>query len=150
MATGGAATAISAPVIFDGTRFLEDHCLITQSGLVTQLLATSDCAPDIARITLTSGILAPGFIDLQVNGGGDLMFNNNPYRAALGTMFAAHRRTGTTAMMPTLISDTPAQQELAVAAVREAIAGDDPGILGIHLEGPFFASARRGAHRARR
>ena len=76
------------------------------------------------------------------------MFNNAPCEATLLTMLEAHRAGGTTAFMPTLLSDTRACQEQAVAAVRAARASQNPGILGIHLEGPHFAQARRGAHSA--
>jgi N-acetylglucosamine-6-phosphate deacetylase len=144
----GTTVAISAPSIFDGARFLREHCVIIQSGTVTQLLPAQDCPRELDLVALANGTLAPGLVDLQVNGGGDLMFNNNPCETTLATMLQAHRATGTTAMMPTLISDTRARQEEAVAAVRAARASGNAGILGIHLEGPHFDPARHGAHRA--
>jgi len=148
MPDSGSAIAISAPSIFDGAHFLQDHCVIIRAGLVTGLVPLGQCPTGLETVVLAGGILAPGLVDLQVNGGGDLMFNNAPTAATLATMVSAHRATGTTAMLPTLISDTREQQQLAVAAVRAARKNVDSGILGIHLEGPFFEPARRGAHSA--
>ena len=140
--------AISAPTVFDGERFLHNHCVIVVANTVTQLLPVQDCPAGLDTVALEQGILAPGLIDLQVNGGGDLLFNNAPSCATLNTMLAAHRATGTTAMLPTVVSDTPAVQQAAVDAIREARADDLHGILGIHLEGPFFDLAKCGAHNA--
>jgi N-acetylglucosamine-6-phosphate deacetylase len=144
----GTAFAISAPSIFDGAQFLSDHCVIVQHGAVTQLLPTSQCPTTLEILALPEGVLAPGLIDLQVNGGGDVMFNNSPCEETLTIMLDAHRATGTTSLMPTLISDTGAMQRQSVAAVRAAIAGGAKGILGIHLEGPYFEDAKRGVHSA--
>ena len=144
----GTAFAISAPSIFDGAQFLSHHCVIVQHGTVVQLLPTSQCPTTLEILALPEGVLAPGLIDLQVNGGGDVMFNNSPCEETLTIMLDAHRATGTTSLMPTLISDTGAMQRQAVAAVRAAIAGGAQGILGIHLEGPYFEDAKRGVHSA--
>lgn len=144
----GTAFAISAPSIFDGAHFLQDHCVIVRDQVVERLAPLAQCPPTLDVVELADGTLAPGLIDLQVNGGGDLMFNNDPSETTLATMLNAHRASGTTTMMPTLISDTRDIQERAVAAVRAARAEANPGILGIHLEGPYFDVARRGAHRA--
>lgn len=148
MSDNGNAFAIRAPSVFDGERFLPDHCVIVRQGAVAQLLPGNDCPRDLQRVELATGTLAPGLIDLQVNGGGDLLFNNAPSANTVHAMLAAHRGSGTTAILPTFLSDTRARQQLAVAAVRAARAAGNPGILGIHLEGPFFEPARRGAHSA--
>ena len=148
MPDSGTAFAICAPSLFDGAQFLRDHCVVVRAGTVERVLPMAECPGDLDAIVLTAGTLAPGLIDLQVNGGGDLMFNNDPCEATLVAMLDAHRPTGTTAMMPTLISDTRERQQQAVAAVRAACAGGNPGILGVHLEGPYFDLARRGAHQA--
>ena len=144
----GTVVAISAPSIFDGAHFLQNHCVVVRGETVAGLLPLAQCPAGLDVVALPEGTLAPGLIDLQVNGGGDLMFNNQPGEETLVAMLDAHRATGTTAMMPTLISDTRAIQEQAVSAVRAARAGGHAGILGIHLEGPHFEVARRGAHRA--
>ncbi len=92
--------------------------------------------------------LLPGFIDAQVNGGGGVLFNNAPTVEAIRRIGAAHRRFGTTGFLPTLISDDVEVMRAAIAAVREAIAQGVPGVLGIHLEGPYLAPARKGTHDA--
>jgi N-acetylglucosamine-6-phosphate deacetylase len=148
MNDSGNAFAISAPSVFDGDRFWQDHCVIVRQGAVTQLLPAGECPRDLPLLELETGTLAPGLVDLQVNGGGDLLFNNAPTESTVHGMLAAHRGSGTTAILPTFISDTSEQQLRAVAAVRAARASGNPGILGIHLEGPFFERARRGAHSA--
>ena len=148
MPTRGTATAISAPTVFDGGRLLPNHCVVVLGDAITQLLPTAQCPAGLDVITLEHGILAPGFIDLQVNGGGDLMLNNAPERATVNAMHSAHRALGTTSMLPTVMSDTREVQQAAVNAVRAARTAGNPGIAGIHIEGPFFAPARRGAHNA--
>jgi N-acetylglucosamine-6-phosphate deacetylase len=92
--------------------------------------------------------LVPGFIDTQVNGGGGVLFNDEPTVDGIRTIAQAHRRFGTTGLLPTLISDDVDVMRRAVAAVEEAIAQKVPGILGIHLEGPYLAPARKGVHDA--
>ncbi|MET0328667.1 MAG: N-acetylglucosamine-6-phosphate deacetylase, partial [Luteimonas sp.] len=89
-----------------------------------------------------------GFVDAQVNGGGGVLFNNATTVEAIRTIAHAHRRFGTTAMLPTLISDDLEVMRSAIAAVREAIETGVPGIAGIHLEGPYLAPARKGTHDA--
>ena len=87
----------------------------------------------------------PGFIDIQVNGGGDLLFNDAPAPETIQAIAKAHRRFGTTALLPTLISDTPDKMPKALAAVEQA-AAVNPSIIGIHLEGPFLSPERAGVH----
>lgn len=94
-----------------------------------------------------SGILTPGYVDLQVNGGGDALLNHDPSPAAMATMAAAHRRFGTVAILPTVITDAP--EVLARAAAAALAAKGQPGIIGLHIEGPHIAAARRGTHAER-
>jgi N-acetylglucosamine-6-phosphate deacetylase len=89
--------------------------------------------------------LAPGFIDVQVNGGGDVLFNDTPTMEGIAAIVAAHRRFGTTALLPTLISDTAKKMQAASAAADAAVASM-PGVLGIHFEGPFLSLERAGVH----
>jgi N-acetylglucosamine-6-phosphate deacetylase len=99
-------------------------------------------------IDLDGGLLAPGFIDCQVNGGGGELFNDEPSVETIARIGRAHRRFGTTGFLPTLISDDLDVVARGIDAVREAIARGVPGVLGIHVEGPFLNEARRGVHDA--
>ncbi|WP_374534925.1 N-acetylglucosamine-6-phosphate deacetylase [Phenylobacterium sp.] len=100
------------------------------------------------RIDLEGGYLLPGFIDTQVNGGGGALFNDAPTVEAIATIGAAHRAYGTTGFLPTLISDDLATVAQAIAAVDAAIEAGVPGVLGIHIEGPFLSEERKGVHDA--
>ena len=102
-----------------------------------------------ATLNLDGGYLIPGLFDLQVNGGGGVLFNDAPTVATLRTMAKAHRTFGTCAMLPTLISDDIDKARAAIWAVEQAIAEGVPGIVGIHLEGPMLNPAKRGIHDAR-
>ena len=104
----------------------------------------------IARTALDGGFLIPGFIDTQVNGGGGALLNDSPTAATIAVIAGAHRRFGTTGLLPTLISDDLDVVAAAIAAVDEAIAAGVPGVLGIHIEGPFLNVERRGIHDAAR
>jgi len=97
---------------------------------------------------LQGALLLPGFIDTQVNGGDGLLFNDAPTMATIARIGAAHRRFGTTGFLPTLISDELATVRAAVDATRAAIAARAPGVLGIHIEGPYLSARRRGIHEA--
>jgi N-acetylglucosamine-6-phosphate deacetylase len=99
-------------------------------------------------IDLGGQFLLPGFIDVQVNGGGGRLFNDDPSVDTIAVIAAAHRRFGTTGLLPTLISDDFSIIERGIAAIDEAIDAGVPGVLGIHIEGPFLSSARRGIHLA--
>lgn len=138
--------AISAPAVFDGDQFLSEHCVIVEGDRIANLVPASDCPRSLPVTQFHNGTLAPGFIDLQVNGGGDVLFNNTPEPKALAKMLHAHRGKGSTSILPTLLSDTRDKQEAAVAAVRTARSIANSGILGLHLEGPHFLPDKRGAH----
>jgi len=140
--------AIAAERLFDGDAWLTRHAIIISDGYIEALLPTAALPSGLPLVNLPEGTLAPGLIDLQVNGGGGVMFNNELTVDGLTTIAAAHRRCGTTTIMPTLISDTPDAQRAAATAVDEAVAAGNAGILGLHIEGPFFDPARRGTHKA--
>ncbi len=97
---------------------------------------------------LQGALLLPGFIDIQVNGGAGLLFNDQPTAVAIAAIGAAHRRFGTTGFLPTLISDDLGTVKTAIGAAREAIEGGAPGVLGIHIEGPYLNVRRKGIHDA--
>lgn len=134
--------------IFDGTGRSHGHALLVEDGRVTAIVA-EDAVPGGADVTeLDGGVIAPGFVDLQVNGGGGVMFNDAPSVELLQVMARAHAGLGATAILPTLITDTARHTRAAIAAVEEARAAGVPGILGLHLEGPHLSVARKGAHAA--
>jgi N-acetylglucosamine-6-phosphate deacetylase len=144
-------TAPHPPLVFRNghvlteRRFERDVSVVVEDGHIVALLH-GEAARGAQAIDLDGGYLVPGFIDTQVNGGGDVLFNDAPDVDGLRRIAAAHRRFGTTGLMPTLISDDVAVMRRAIDAVREAIAQGVPGILGIHLEGPYLAEARKGVH----
>ncbi|MDV7269933.1 N-acetylglucosamine-6-phosphate deacetylase [Thioclava sp. A2] len=129
--------------IFDGTRLLEGYELELTHGAISALRpVTAGCA----EVDLGGDILMPGFVDLQVNGGGGLLFNEAQTVSALKTIAAAHRSLGTATILPTLITDRREVSRAAIKAAREAIAQGVAGIGGLHLEGPHLSVARKGAH----
>jgi N-acetylglucosamine-6-phosphate deacetylase len=133
--------------IHDGVRLHRGKALVVDDTHVS-IIALAGRPRDADVIALENGIIAPGFVDLQVNGGGGLMFNDAQTVAALEQIAHAHRRLGTAAFLPTLISDTPKRVQAAIEAVEAAIAKEVPGIVGLHLEGPHLAPSRKGAHDA--
>jgi len=141
------ACALIASRLFTGEAMLEEHALVIEGGKVADIVPAGQ-APDRAERLPDGVLLAPGFIDTQVNGGGGTLLNDDPSVAAMERVAAAHRRFGTTALMPTFITDRPERRRLAIAAAREAVERGVPGILGLHLEGPFISLERRGVHRA--
>jgi N-acetylglucosamine-6-phosphate deacetylase len=141
--------AYLAPRIFDGERWHLDAALLVRSGLVEAIVARRDVPAGATLTELAHGLLAPGFVDLQVNGGGGVQFNEQPTLEGIRRICDAHRKLGTAWLLPTLISDTPevllAALDAGAAAARQRI----PGFLGLHLEGPHLAPGHQGAHDVR-
>ncbi len=141
--------AIAASCVFDGQVAHRDAAVILAGDRIESVVPCADLPGDLPVHELPEGLwLVPGFIDIQVNGGGDVLFNDAPAPETIRRIAAAHRRFGTTALLPTLISDSPAKMTAAVAAV-DALAGVEPGVLGIHLEGPFLSPEKAGVHAPR-
>ena len=140
--------AICAARIFNGEKMLHDHAVVVENERITGVVETAKLPTGISQINREGGILAPGFIDVQVNGGGGVLLNNTPERNTLDTMTSAHRRYGTTAMMPTIVSDTTHRQKECVEAIQAAMSGGNQSVLGVHLEGPFLDLEKRGVHKA--
>ncbi|MFT3755418.1 MAG: N-acetylglucosamine-6-phosphate deacetylase [Pseudoxanthomonas sp.] len=140
-------TALTNATILTDDGFRDNAALLIENGKILDIVDASTAAQRAGEIRdLHGAYLLPGFIDAQVNGGGGALLNNTPTVEALRSMMRGHRQFGTTGMLPTLISDDVDVMEKAIAAVREAIAEGVPGILGIHLEGPYLATARKGTH----
>jgi N-acetylglucosamine-6-phosphate deacetylase len=130
-------------------RMIDRHAVLVEEGWIVDIVRDDD--PRLAKARchdLDGALLLPGFIDTQVNGGGGVLFNDEPTLQTLRRMGAAHRQFGTTGFLPTLISDDLSVMEQAIGAVAEAVQEGVPGILGIHLEGPFLSPARKGVHNA--
>ena len=141
--------AIAADYVFDGTVVRERTAVVVDGARIVDLVPTSE----LPRTMSTRGLpknawLAPGFIDLQVNGGGDVLFNDQPTVQGIRTIAAAHRKFGTTGLLPTLISDSAEKMRLALDAASAA-ASEEPSVLGVHLEGPFLSSEKPGVHDTR-
>lgn len=131
--------------LFDGERMIDDAALVLDGAAVVALTPVAERPRGVAATDLGGGVLAPGLIDWQVNGGGGVLFNATPTVAAIAAIVAAHRKDGTTALLPTVITDAPATLEAALAAAAQAQASV-PGALGVHAEGPFIDVRRKGAH----
>ena len=136
--------------VLAGAQFRDDLTVVIEQGRIVALERDPDPEAPVraGQVDLAGGWLLPGFIDAQVNGGGGVLFNNAPTVEGIAAIAAAHRRFGTTGLLPTLISDQPSVMARAIDAVRCAIEQGVPGVLGIHLEGPYIAPARKGTHDA--
>jgi N-acetylglucosamine-6-phosphate deacetylase len=142
-----AQALINGRVLLDAA-FVEDRAVLIEDGRIAALVANADVASDAQRVDLAGGTLVPGFIDVQVNGGGNRLFNDDPSVETIAAIGAAHRQFGTTGFLPTLISDDADKIAAAIEATRAAIAGGVLGMLGVHIEGPFLNVARKGIHDA--
>jgi N-acetylglucosamine-6-phosphate deacetylase len=132
--------------VFDGDTVRPDHAVFIEDGRIAAVLPRSAAPADGPVERRPPGAwLAPGFIDVQVNGGGDLLFNDDPSAETITAIAAAHRQFGTTSLLPTLITDAFEKMRRAIKAVGEAVS-KNPGILGIHFEGPFISPERPGVH----
>ena len=128
---------------------VDRHAILIEDGWIIDLIGDDDPRLNDVRCRDMGGALVlPGFIDTQVNGGGGVLFNDEPTVATIRRMGAAHRKFGTAGFLPTLISDDLTVMERAIGAVAAAVAEGVPGVLGIHLEGPFLSPARKGVHNA--
>jgi N-acetylglucosamine-6-phosphate deacetylase len=139
-------SALVGARILAGSTFIEGHAVVINGALIESIMPEKDLPAGCVRVPLGGGDLLPGFIDAQVNGGNGVLFNDTPSVEGIKAIGAAHRRFGTTGFLPTLISDDLAVMDKAITAVEQAIAERVPGVLGIHLEGPFLNPARAGIH----
>ncbi|HEX3506543.1 MAG TPA: N-acetylglucosamine-6-phosphate deacetylase [Xanthobacteraceae bacterium] len=138
--------AVAARTLFDGVNLRENVAVLIRGEQIVGISNRDEISSSVPVEELPDSVwLAPGFIDIQVNGGGDLLFNDAPTAETIQAIAQAHRRFGTTALLPTLISDSPDKTPKALAAVEQAAAGN-PSILGIHLEGPFLSPEKPGVH----
>lgn len=132
---------IHAHKLFDGQQFSDHQVLTIENGKVLSIDGDTTCVDVVAK-----GMVVPGYIDLQVNGGGGVLFNDSPSLDKLRTIITAHSQFGTTGLLPTLITDKVEVMAEAADAMSLAIAEKVPGILGIHFEGPHLSVAKKGTH----
>ena len=125
---------------------LEDHAVLVDGKRIAGIVAAAEISAGTLQNDLAGGHLAPGFIDIQVNGGGGAMFDEAPGGEAIARIAMAHRRFGTVGFVPTLITGPRGKIGAAIDAVAEALAAGAPGLLGLHLEGPAINPERRGMH----
>ncbi len=139
--------AIAADIVFDGATSHRDSVVIVEGSKIAAVVARADLPASIEIDAAPRGAwLAPGFIDVQVNGGGDILFNDDPTPEGIARIVAAHRKFGATSILPTLITDTDETMAAALKAV-EIMFEREPGVLGLHLEGPFLSPEKPGVHR---
>jgi len=131
--------------LFNGFEFIDDHALITEGATIIGLVPFNERPHGLIERDLSGGILSPGFIDAQINGGGGVLLNETPSVKGISAILEAHRKFGTTHALPTLITDGEEVLVETLAAGKTA-AGFVPGYLGLHIEGPFIDSIRAGAH----
>jgi N-acetylglucosamine-6-phosphate deacetylase len=141
------ATALTGSRIFTGDEFLVDHAVLIEGRQIVGVCLNKDIDTTFSKRDLGGGFLVPGFIDVQVNGGGGALLNDSPSLETVKRIADSHRKFGTTGLLPTVITDAPSILEQAISAVRVA-RQNMPSILGIHIEGPFIDVARKGAHDA--
>jgi N-acetylglucosamine-6-phosphate deacetylase len=132
--------------IFDGEQFHDDCALVIEGASIAALVRLADRPRGGEQADLGGGILSPGFIDWQINGGGGVLFNAEPTVEGIAAIAAAHRRAGVTGFLPTVVTDAPSVLAQALTAAREA-EKRVPGALGVHVEGPFIDPRRKGVHR---
>ena len=130
-----------AEQLFDGEAFHRDVPVTIEDGLIASLDTASG-----AKEIRYPGTLVPGFIDVQVNGGGGALFNSSPTVACIETIGKAHARFGTTGFLPTLITDDVQVMAKAADAVASAVAQKSAGVLGVHFEGPHLSVPKKGVH----
>lgn len=129
---------ISVAKLFDGQSWQDNVTVVVEQGLIKAIQPASTA--------VQSGNLVPGFIDVQVNGGGGALFNTDTSLSALRTMVKAHAQFGSTALLPTVITDSVAVMQQAADVIAKAIASHEPGVLGVHFEGPHLSVTKKGVH----
>ena len=137
--------ALTGAKLFTGENFLENKALLIEDKNIAGIVGKANIPNDFKIQKLNGGILSPGFIDLQVNGGGGKLFNNSPDKESLNTIIEAHQYFGSTSIMPTVISDSLNILQKCTETISNEI-NNNHSLLGVHIEGPFFNAKYRGVH----
>jgi N-acetylglucosamine-6-phosphate deacetylase len=138
---------VLARQLFDGISptGITDQIIELADGKIASIHPATDV--DLADPSLLSAeIVAPGFIDIQINGAGGVQFNFAPSVATLDQIASGARQGGTAHILPTFITEAGTAYQTAITAAKQAIEASVPGILGLHLEGPFLSPERPGIH----
>ncbi|WP_299073171.1 N-acetylglucosamine-6-phosphate deacetylase [uncultured Paraglaciecola sp.] len=128
--------------LFDGSTVKQNQLIKVNKGSIHSI----ESSQPLNQAIQLNGLVVPGFVDVQVNGGGGVLFNNHPSAETLVTMSRAHQQFGSTAILPTLITDDLATMQSAAHAVASAMEQKVPGIVGIHFEGPHLSQPKKGIH----
>ena len=129
-----------------GDQPMEDAVVIVRNGVIERIVASPEVDADIEVVDFGAIDLAPGFVDVQVNGGGGVLLNDDPTPKAARAIAEAHRRYGTTSLLPTLITDSADKIVAARKAIDDCLREGTPGVVGVHFEGPFLDERKSGAH----
>ena len=132
--------------VFSGSEVIADKAIIIEGDRIVDLVAVSDVPSTAETVDLKGANVAPGFIDLQVNGGGGVLFNSDLSARAVETISFAHRQCGTTSFLPTIISASGKDMLCAINVVRKIRSDPTLGVLGLHLEGPYLNPEKAGVH----
>jgi N-acetylglucosamine-6-phosphate deacetylase len=132
--------------IYTGDAVFSDHAVLVDGSVISAIVCLDEVPADYDRVDLQGMGVSPGFIDLQVNGGGDVLFNEEPTVDGLAQIAAGHRKFGTTGFLPTFITGQPQDMSRAIGAVEEATRRNLAGVLGLHFEGPLISAAKAGVH----
>jgi N-acetylglucosamine-6-phosphate deacetylase len=143
------AVALVDAVVCTGDAVLVEHAVVVEDGSIAAIVPVDSVPRGVQTVAVDGAYVAPGLVDLQVNGGGDVLLNDAPTAEGVAAIVAAHRRLGSTGVMPTLISAPRETIGAALEAVRAGVRDRVPGLLGLHVEGPFLAPERAGIHDAR-
>ena len=140
-------------IVVIGRRVLTPEGLLASRAVEVRARRIFRVAPVSERdrslpVAAEADIVAPGFIDIQINGAADRLLNDDPSVATMAAMAGAARKGGTAHLLPTLISSDDDARKRAVIAAKDALGANVPGVLGLHLEGPFLNPAKKGAHEA--
>jgi len=133
-------------IIFTGEQRLINHSVLVDSGIIIDIIPSNNRLSHAEHLDLNGQILCPGFIDLQQNGGGGVMFNTSPTKQTLIHMHKTNLKTGTTSFLPTLISDSDEVIHEGINACKEYMSSYSNHVLGMHLEGPYTNPDKRGIH----
>ena len=139
--------ALTNAVIYTGEKVLYEHAVVIENGFIQAVILEKDLAKEIPTVDLNGANLSAGFIDLQLNGCGGVMFNEDISVNTLEIMQATNLKSGTTSYLPTFITSPDEGMKQAVAVMREYLLKHQNQALGLHLEGPYLSVAKKGVHR---